>query len=114
MKPLKNTEILKIKKSSLKEIEKYMEAYSENGNLYDEFGIQEDVNLYTFDVAFDNGYSCLILINSGQCNCYIDYIVRDANYNEISAIIGEDSLCDGDIIEFDVDDEHFEIKIKAI
>lgn len=107
-------EILEISKEDLKEIETNLEAYSEDGELYRDFGIEEDASLFTFDVEFDNGYSCRIVLSSGQCNCYIDCIFTNPEFHEAASIICEDSLCDGDILEFDVDGEHFEIKIKGV
>ena len=111
---IKNVESLKIKKDALEEISVMMEAYSEEGELYSEFGIDEDANLYRFEVEFENGYSCTININSGQCNCYIDYIVYDPNGRECSCIVGDGDLSNGDCIEFNIDDEQYVIKIEEI
>lgn len=114
MKEIKNIEVLKLNRETLKEIKNCMDVYSENGDLYNEYGIEEYANLFNFEVEFDNGYTCSININSGQCNCYIDYIVYNPNGCESTTIIDDTYLINGDIIEFDVDGEHFEIKIEAI
>ena len=109
-----NSEILEISKETLKEIELALEAYSEEGELYRDFGIEEDSSLHTFEVEFESGYRCLIVVSSGQCNCYVDYIFYTPDNHEAISIVGEDSLCDGDILEFEVDKINFEIKIKAV
>ena len=89
-------------------------VHSEEGELYSEFGIDEDANLYRFEVEFENGYSCTININSGQCSCYIDYIVYDPNGHECSCIVGDDTLSNGDCIKFDINDVQYVIKIEEI
>lgn len=91
-----------------------MDAYSENGELYSEFGIKEDINHYRFKVDLKDGYSYEININSGQCNCYIDYIVYDSDGCEYSCMVGDDALCAGDCIEFKINNEQYEIKIEEI
>lgn len=109
-----NSESIKIPKKDLEEISKLMEAYSENGDLYSEFGIEEDVNHYSFNVEFRNKYKACINVNSGQCNCYIDYILYTPSGNESCCIIGDDAIQNGDIIEFEVDKEKYFVKIEEI
>lgn len=114
MQDLKNVKVIKVSSEDLKEIDRMMESYSENGELYAEFGIEEDTTLYEFKVEFDNGYAIFITVNSGQCNCYIDYIIYNPNGKVCSNVVGEDTLSAGDIIELSADNENFEIKIEQI
>ena len=109
-----NSEIVEISKVELEEISKALDAYSEEGELYRDFGIEEDSTINSFKVEFDSGYVCYIDIKSGQCNCYVDYIFQNQEGREVTAIVGDDTLCDGDILEFEVDDIDFKIIIKAI
>ena len=107
-------EVIKIKEEDLKIIDKYMEAYSEEGELYSEFGIEEDSNLFSYTTTFSNGYRCDINVNSGQCNCYIDYLLFNPNGHCISSVVGDDSLRDNDLIEFISGGNHYSIKIEAV
>lgn len=110
----KYIETLKIEKEILEEIKTCMEVYSETGDLYNEFGIEEDTNLHSFYVEFDNGCNAGIYVKSGQCNCYIDYILFNAGGHVICSIVSDDSLCNGDVIEFHLSDEEYFINIEAI
>lgn len=110
----KYVETLKVENEILEEIKTYMEAYSDNGELYAEYGIEEDANLHSLYVEFDNGCNAAIYVNSGQCNCYIDYILFNAGGHTICSIVSDDSLCNGDVIEFHLSDEEYFINIEAI
>ena len=86
----KYVETLKVENEILEEIKTYMEEYS------------------------DNGCNAAIYVNSGQCNCYIDYILFNAGGHTICSIVSDDSLCNGDVIEFHLSDEEYFINIEAI
>lgn len=113
-KSLSNIETLELSLDILNDIKNKMEAYSENGELYSEYEIEEDANLYSFDIQFENGYTCTINVNSGQCNCYIDYIMYNPNGHECCTTIGDDTISNGDCIELKADSQDFIIKIKQI
>ena len=106
-------EIIEVKKADLKNIEQLMEVYSESGNLYDEFEIEEDTTLYSYSKVFENGQSVLINVSSGQRNCYIDSILYDEHGNEICVESVDDFLEDGDLFEFEDKEGCYKLKIKA-
>ena len=106
-------EIIEVKKADLKNIEQLMEVYSESGNLYDEFEIEEDTTLYSYSKVFENGRSVLINVSSGQRNCYIDSILYDEQGNEICVECVDDFLVDGDSFEFEDKEGCYKLKIKA-
>lgn len=92
-----------------------MDLYSEDGNLFSEFGIEEDSTLYVFTTKFDDGHFADINVNSGQKNCWIDYVLYDKEGYELSCSCEEDGcICDKDIIELEYEGAKYFIEIKVI
>lgn len=106
--------VLEIEKSILEKIDVCMDAYSENGDLYEEFGIEEDSYLYSFYTEFDNGYTYALHVNSGKSNCYIDHLLYNSSGRCLDYLMDEGGLSDNDVIEFYLNDEKYFVKIKAI
>lgn len=106
-------EMIEVKKEALKNIKQLMEAYSENGNLYSEFEIEEDTTLYSYRKVFENGRSILINVSSGQRNCYIDSILYDEYGNEICVESVDGFLEDGDSFELEDKESCYKLKIRA-
>ena len=97
-----NKKIIEIKNWILEDIEKLMDLHSENGELFNEFGIEEDTTLYRFTAKFNDGHFADINVNSGQENCWIDFVFYNEEGNEIECFGGnEGCIYDKETIKFE-------------
>jgi hypothetical protein len=105
---------LEIEKDVFDRISYAMDIFCEyDEDMKEKYDIESDDILYSFDINFDNGYKAEIYVNSGNTNCWMDYILLDEKNKEIECMLGESSIYDGDIIEFAYN-PGYAIKIKKV